>query len=125
MKNKVYKKQGKCRGALVIFSLLLALFCLAACGGGGRESGVQSGEVKMTARISEVGEYVVVEVIESEYTVGTHWVITSEDTVFIGRGGERISRGALCSGDTVEISYNGQVMLSYPPKIVAKKIALK
>ena len=54
-----------------------------------------------------------------------HIVITGEQTDFYGRDGEHISRGALRVGDTVEIVYSGQVMMSYPPQIVARKITLK
>lgn len=78
--------------------------------------------VKMTASVSEVGEYIAVEVLESEYTFGTHWVITSEKTCFLDNRGREIQREEIKPGDTVEILYNGQVMLSYPPKIVARKI---
>ena len=65
---------------------------------------------------------VVVDVIEAPYTSGVHWVITNDDTKFIGLDGRAITRGDLAVGDVVEITYSGQVMMSYPPQIVAQSI---
>ncbi len=78
--------------------------------------------VKMTAVIDNIGEYIEVTVIESEYTFGPHWVITADATVYFDKDGSSLSRSDLRVGDRVEILYSGQVMLSYPPKIVAAKI---
>ena len=106
--------------AFRLFSVLLLLpvMLLASCK---RE---RDGEdtVLMVARITSLGERIEVEVLESEYTSGPHWVLTPDETVFENSGGGRISRDELAVGDTVEIYYNGQVMLSYPPQIVAHKI---
>jgi hypothetical protein len=80
------------------------------------------GRVSMIARITEMGERITVEVIESPYTSGTHIVHTPPETVYLGENGEPISRDALAVGDIVCIRYSGQVMLSYPPQIVAAEI---
>lgn len=79
--------------------------------------------VSMTAKITNLGEKLEVEVIESPYTFGVHWVITDSAEVF-NKNGEKITVTELHVGDTVEILYSGQVMLSYPPQIVAAKIAV-
>ena len=65
------------------------------------------------------------EVIESDYAFGIYWVLTSGDTVFYSADGVAVSRDAIKVGDTVEITYGGQVMMSYPPQIVASKIQIK
>lgn len=80
-------------------------------------------KVKMTATVDELGEKITVTVIESEYAYGVYWVITGNDE-FYNKNGEKISRDEICVGDTVEIIYNGQVMMSYPPQIVARKITV-
>ena len=64
------------------------------------------------------------EVIESDYAFGIYWVLTSGDTVFYSADGVAVSRDAIKVGDTVEITYGGQVMMSYPPQIVASKISV-
>ena len=82
-------------------------------------------EFKMVAVITELGEKILVDVLESEYTFGPHLVITSDKTEYYGKDGEKASRGDLNVGDTVEILYSGQVMMSLPPQIVAAKITVK
>ena len=105
---------------------ILSVASLASCGGDGNESIPDvNGKVTMTARIEAMGDKIEVMVTESEYTWGTHLVITSEDTQYIGKNGESITRDKLYVGQTVEIIYSGQVMLSYPPQIVAQRITVK
>ena len=82
-------------------------------------------DFKMTAVITELGEKIAVNVIESEYTSGIHWVITPNATEYFDNDGKAIFRSDLKIGDTVEILYSGQVMMSYPPQIVAARITVK
>ena len=82
-------------------------------------------DFKMTAIITEVSDVIAVEVTESEYTFGVHWVLTADATEFFNQNGEKISRSDLKAGDMVEILYSGQVMMSYPPQIVAARISVK
>lgn len=103
---------------IILSALLLLAFPLAAMGADG---GIGT-SVKMTARVVAVGEELRVEVIDSEYTFGVHILIIGESTQCHDAGGEKISPEDLRVGDIVEVFYNGQVMMSYPPKIVARKI---
>ena len=82
-----------------------------------------AGSVSMTATVTSLGERLEVEVIESEYTFGTHLVITDTARVF-NKNGDAISVSDIKVGDSVKIEYSGQVMLSYPPQIVAKRITV-
>ncbi len=95
-----------------------------AKGGQNQEERNISESVMMRAVIRDIGEKIEVEVTESEYTFGIHWVITHDATAFYGKDGSVISRGDLNVGDNVEILYSGQVMLSYPPQIVAHRITV-
>ena len=97
--------------------LLLALPINAVAGG--RCGDIR---VKMTAEILGVDGELLVRVVESEYTFGEHIVLLSEDTVYLDSHGGKISREELRVGDRVEIFCNGQVMMSYPAKIVGIKI---
>ena len=45
--------------------------------------------------------------------------------VYLDKNGNRTVKAFLKVGDTVEITYGGQVMMSYPPQIVALKIQVK
>lgn len=82
-----------------------------------------NGEFAMKAKITAIGDRIEVEVIESENKMtGPFWVITGDETVYATEDGDRLSRGDLAVGDTVTIYYGGQVMMSYPPQIVATGI---
>ena len=80
--------------------------------------------VKMIAEVLSVGDEIYVRVLESEYTSGVHIVITGEATKYFNACHEKMSHEDIKVGDRVEIFYNGQVMMSYPPKIVARKIVI-
>ena len=80
--------------------------------------------VSMRAIIKAIDERLEVEVTSSEYTSGIHWVITHDSTAYYAADGSTITRADLKVGAEVEILYNGQVMLSYPPQIVAHRITV-
>ncbi len=101
------------------FALLPMLF---ACRGGKEKTEAEKGEFKLLAIVKNVGEKLEVEVVESDYAFGEYWVITPSDIKYTDKNGEEISRADLNSGDKIEITYGGQVMMSYPPQIVAKGI---
>ena len=78
----------------------------------------------LKAIVTTVGEKIEVEVIESDYAFGTYLVITGEQTEFLDVNGNKISKNNLVSGNVIEITYGGQVMMSLPPQIVASKIKI-
>ena len=80
------------------------------------------GGFRMKAKITGFGSRIEVDVIEAPYTSGVHWVITNENTDIKNENGAKIAREDLAVGDVVEIEYNGQVMMSYPPQIAALSI---
>lgn len=63
-----------------------------------------------------------IEVIESDYAFGIYWVIVPNSTPILDKNGSNIELSSLKEGDIVEITYNGQTMMSYPPQIVSLKI---
>ncbi len=82
--------------------------------------------VKMTAEIISIDEKIEVKVIEGEYGAsGIYLVITGIETQYFSASGSPTLKSALNVGDVVEITYSGQVMMSYPPQISAKKITVK
>ena len=81
---------------------------------------------KMTAVIKSVSEKIEVDVIEGDYEVsGIFWVNIGSGTVIVNQNGIRVTKSSLKVGDVIEITYSGQVMLSYPPQIVALQIQVK
>ena len=118
MKRNLYKKL--LRG--VALGLALPILLSASASPSASEPPHLDGRVSMIARITEIGERITVEVIESPYTFGVHVVHTPEETLYLDESGKPLPRTALSVGDVVRIDYSGQVMLSYPPQIVAARI---
>ncbi len=106
---------------IIIAMLLLAVFpfALPSCSPSGS---LNDSKIKMRASVEELGEKISVSVLESEYTSGPHLVITSPSTVYLDKNGNAIRKTDIKVGDIVTVYYSGQVMLSYPPQIVAHKI---
>ena len=105
--------------------LLLCALLLAACNGGGEEEVMQKADYTMIATITEMGEKIAVNVTEAEYAEGPFLIITGEGTVYVDQNGAPIKRTDLRIGDEIEIFYGGQVMMSYPPQVVAARIVRK
>lgn len=103
--------------------LAIALLTLFAVGCTPTEDTDYSGEkFLLKAIVKSVNDtQLEVEVIESDYAFGIYWVHTS-DAKFVDAEGNTISADDIKEGDTVNITYGGQVMMSYPPQIVAYKI---
>lgn len=106
---------------VVSVMLFVSALMIFTCGFGEKKE-IMTNEVIMTAQVNEVGEKIEVEVIESPYTSGVHLVITCTLTEYTDSEGNEISRSDIKEGDVVKITYSGQVMLSYPPQILALKI---
>ena len=107
-----------------LLALLLILPMLFACGEVEKEESEEmlTDGFKMEAEVTALDEKIEVEVIKSEYASGTFLIITSDNTSFFDKNGAKISKADLKVGDTVEIVYNGQMMMSLPPQVVALQI---
>ena len=101
--------------------LFVSAFMVFTCGFSEGKSMAQE-NVKMVAEVTGLGDKIEVEVLESDYTSGVHLVITHDATQYFDINGNKTSRTEIEVGDKVEIVYSGQVMLSFPPQIVAIKI---
>ena len=80
---------------------------------------------QMTATIESLDSPFSVNVIDAEYAEGIYWLVTDGKTVYLASDGSPTDRTALSVGDTVLITYNGQVMLSYPPQVFALTVQKK
>ncbi len=98
--------------------ICLSVLCSCSAGGGGEP------KFEMKATVTALGEKLEVNVTEAEYAEGIYWIIISENTEILNSKGEKISREEIAVGDELKITYNGQVMMSYPPQVVARKIEI-
>ena len=78
----------------------------------------------MTAAVRNVTDRIEVDVIESEYADGIYWVIVGNDTVIYDTNNNIKVMTDIKVGDTIKVMYSGQVMMSYPPQIVALEICI-
>lgn len=101
---------------IIFFSFVILLFMQTGC-----TNGRNLNRFEMIAQVQNIGEKIEVNVIESQYTNGIHLVITSSTTKISNSSG-LLNKEGLNNGDVVKIVYNGQVMMSYPPQIVALEI---
>ena len=79
-------------------------------------------EFFMIAKIENLDEPFQVNVTEAEYASGPFWIVRSNNIVYADKNGNRIAMSDFKVGDTVKIYYSGQIMMSYPPQVVALKI---
>ena len=82
-------------------------------------------EFVLTGIVNSVSDRIEIEVINSDYAFGIYWVLISDSTTIQRADGSKISLSNIKVGDTVEITYGGQVMMSYPPQIAARKVTLR
>ena len=69
--------------------------------------------------------YISMEIIDSNVAFGIYHVNVDAGTKYVSAEGNGISRDDIKVGDTIEVIFSGQVMLSMPPQIYAQKIILK
>ena len=79
-------------------------------------------EFIMKAELLSIGEKLEVNITEAEYASGIFHIIISDVTEIYDASGTKIERSDLSVGSILTISYSGQIMMSYPPQTVARKI---
>ncbi len=78
----------------------------------------------MIGKITAINSHIEIEILQDEYNQGIMWVNYSSTTPIYNANNERINLSDLTVGNKIRIVYSGQVMMSYPGQIVAKKIIL-
>ena len=106
--------------ALAVATLLLFMVGCSTSDSG--EAPIMGEKYVLKGIIKSVNEGIIeVEVIESDYAFGIYWVHT-ENATLLDIDGNAIAINDFGIDDVVNITYGGQVMMSYPPQIVAYKI---
>lgn len=114
----------------LLFVLCLCTALITACSeetsasADGTPPGEQEEPFIFKGVVVEAGNLLSVEMEETAYAFGLYHVITSEETLYFDKNGSPVSREAVKVGSVIEISFSGQVMMSYPPKIAAKSIKI-
>ena len=121
--------QGKIKGnnmskKILILALMSMLLFATGCPKYEENFEPQGETFVLKAVVNSITDKLEVEVIESDYAFGVYWVLISDSTKYENSEGASISLSDIQPGDTVERTYGGQVMMSYPPQIVAQKVTL-
>ena len=106
---------------LILALAVMLVSCTQTDGAGGKSEG-ENEEFYLIGEVTNVGAHIEVNVIEGEHAYGIYWVLISDATESKDASGNKISKNDIKVGDTVEITYGGQVMMSYPPQIAARSI---
>lgn len=109
------------KALLALLSISMFLSCTADAHGAAQDI---APSFVLKANVLELGQKVLIDVYEGEYASGEYLVIIPEDISITDKNGKNLTRGDIKVGDRLEIVYNGQVMMSYPAQIVARKICL-
>ena len=123
-------KEGieKDNGMRKIIWIILACLCLGtSCVSGGDPTPSPSEDVPrggffLVGTVRAIDDRIEIAVTEGDYAEGIFWVLTANTTEYRDAQGRVIDRDALAVGDTVQVEYGGQMMMSYPPQIVAARI---
>ena len=110
---------------ILAFILLLSLVSLAAVAceeESESEDTPADDRFVMSATVTELGDKILVEVTDSPYATGAYLVILSDTASIVNKKGKEIERDDIAVGDTIKITYTGQVTMSIPPQIIALKI---
>lgn len=95
-------------------------------GDGAVEEKNADGEIFYRGTVSNVqANCIFIEIIDSQVAFGTYQVNTDKNTVYTNSDGKTIRRDSIKEGDTIDVIFSGQVMLSMPPQIYAQKVVLK
>lgn len=104
---------------LLILTFILAFNLMACNVNKGEEMDQSNIKVSFIAEIISIEENILVNVLESQYTSGEHILIITDKTQYLDSDGNKIEKSNLNVGDKIKVDYSGQVMLSYPPQVVA------
>ena len=85
---------------------------------------LEEGEVVYRGKVTSLGDRYALEmeIVDSTIAFGTYRVLIGDTTTFYGVNGEEIDRETIELDDIIEVVFSGQVMMSYPPQIAAKRV---
>ena len=111
------------RFIFLILSFAMFAFTLSSCAKGGESDG-QKGEFSLIGTVKELNDKILVGIDESDYMSGDMLLIISKNTAIKNSSGDTISVSDIKVGDRISVSYNGQVMMSYPEQVAALEITV-
>ena len=90
-----------------------------------REAPAPENNFYLAGKVTGISDRIEIDVTDGEYAYGVYWILVSGETEILDANGNTISLDGIKIGDTVEVTYGGQVMMSYPPQVSAIKVKLR
>ncbi len=103
----------------ILTAVLLVAVCLAVAG-----CAKSTPLYTLTGTVNDIGDHIDFTVTESTYVSGVFWALTDNATVYLFEGGESASREDISEGTVITVEYSGQIMMSYPGQIYAKRVII-
>ena len=123
--NKTNERKNKVKKLLSAIILAAASVMLMSCTSPSVTPAPKD-EYKLTGTVTEIdNRHIEINVTDTQNAFGIYRILLSDATRFYDRNAEPAAKSDLCVGDTVEVTYNGQVMRSMPPQVVALKIVIR
>ena len=108
--------------AIILVAVALLLF---SCAPTENSPDDQPAEYKLRGVVENLAnKYVDIRITEAQYATGTYRILLDDTTKIYDKSGKSVSASAIQKGDSLEVTYNGQVMRSIPPQVVALKITI-
>ena len=107
----------------LIFLFLICFAVLISCNE--EDYDIGGGSACLVGEVTAVNGGIDIIAEETEFTSGPYHILVNDNTKFVFENGQNASIADVKAGNKIEIIFNGQVMLSYPPQIAAQKIVIK
>ena len=107
----------------IIKGIIIALTSFLLLAGCADRTGAES-EYRFRAVVKAVTDDGIEATVSLEDGVhfGEYRILTGDNTQYCSTDGKSVARESIEQGDVIEVTYNGQVMRSFPPQVVATKI---
>ena len=110
----------------ILLLIMLSAFLLISCEHNNTDDEtIPVGGTKMSGVVTDVGDRIAILVSEGAYKDQPIHVLINSNTSFLNKNGNKTTKDSINIGDKIDVTFSGQVMMSYPGQISAIKIEIK
>ena len=110
----------------VLLLIILSSFLLISCDVNNTDDeSIPSGGAKMAGVVTDIGDRIAILVTDEVYKDQPMHILINDKTTFFDSNGHKTTKESIKVGDSIVVTYSGQVMMSYPGQISAIKIEVK
>ena len=110
----------------VLLLIILSSFLLISCDVNNTDDqSIPSGGAKMAGVVTDIGDRIAILVTDEVYKDQPMHILINDKTTFFDSNENKTTKESIKVGDSIVVTYSGQVMMSYPGQISAIKIEIK